>query len=72
MGDCTPAAPVALSKSFIAPAAFETRGVKAFRERYPKGKNYVLSPLSGPAYEQLQDGLKLAFVSPGYLRQAFA
>ena len=54
------------------PEAFETRGVEAFRERYPKGKNYVVSPLSGPAYERLQDGLKLAFVSPGQLRQAFA
>ncbi|MCX6923994.1 MAG: ATP-binding protein [Verrucomicrobia bacterium] len=54
------------------PAAFETHGMEAFRERYPKGKNYVVSPLSGPAYERLQDGLNLAFVSPGHLRQAFA
>ena len=29
--------------------AFETRGLAAFRALYPSGKNYVVSPLSGPA-----------------------
>jgi predicted AAA+ superfamily ATPase len=52
------------------PEAFETRGLGAFREQYPRGKNYVLCPLSGPAYERAQDGLKFAFVSPEELRQA--
>jgi predicted AAA+ superfamily ATPase len=52
------------------PEAFETRGLGVFREQYPRGKNYVLCPLSGPAYERAQDGLKFAFVSPGELRQA--
>ena len=52
------------------PEAFETRGVGVFREHYPRGRNYVLCPLSGPAYERAQDGLKFAFVSPGELRQA--
>jgi hypothetical protein len=52
------------------PEAFETRGLEAFRERYPKGNNYVLCPLSGPAYERVQDGLRVTFMSPGALRQA--
>lgn len=52
------------------PEAFETRGVGAFRTHYPRGRNYVLCPLSGPAYERAQDGLGFTFVSPGELRQA--
>jgi uncharacterized protein len=52
------------------PDAFETRGLAAFRERYPKGNNYVVSPLNGPAYERVQDGLKISIISPAELRQA--
>ena len=52
------------------PESFETRGLAAFREQYPKGKNYVVSPLNGPAYQRVQDGLKISIVSPGELRQA--
>jgi predicted AAA+ superfamily ATPase len=52
------------------PDAFETRGLAAFREQYPKGGNYVVSPLNGPAYERVQDGLKISIVSPAELRQA--
>lgn len=54
------------------PEAFETRGLAAFRQNYPKGKNYVVSPLSGPGYERVQAGLKITFVSPGELRRALA
>jgi len=54
------------------PEAFDTRGLAAFRERYPKGKNYVVSPLNGPAYERVQDGLRISFVLPQELRQAMA
>ena len=50
--------------------AFETRGLAAFREQYPKGKNYVVSPLNGPAYDRVWDGLKISIVSPAELRQA--
>ena len=49
--------------------AFETRGLAAFRARYPKGKNFVVCPLPGPAYERVQDGHKLTFVAPGELRR---
>jgi predicted AAA+ superfamily ATPase len=52
------------------PDAFETRGLAAFRALYPKGRNYVVCPLSGPAYERAQQGHELVFVSPGELRRA--
>ncbi len=52
------------------PEAFETRGLAAFRKQYPRGKNFVVSPLNGPAYHRVQDGLNLSIVSPGELRQA--
>jgi predicted AAA+ superfamily ATPase len=51
------------------PDAFEPRGLAAFRALYPKGRNYVVCPLPGPAYEQRQDGHKLIFVAPGELRR---
>lgn len=54
------------------PEAFETRGLAAFREQYPKGKNYAVSPLNGPSYERVQGGLKISIVSLGELRQAMA
>lgn len=52
------------------PGAFAARGLAAFREQYPKGENFVVSPLTGPAYERIQDGLKVSVVSPGELRRA--
>jgi predicted AAA+ superfamily ATPase len=51
------------------PEAFETRGLKAFREHYARGRNYVVSPLNGPTYDGVRDGLKVSFVSPVELRQ---
>ena len=54
------------------PESFETRGLRAFREQYPKGRNYVVSPLNSPAYERVQDGLKIIVASPRELRQAMA
>ncbi len=50
------------------PDAFEPRGFAGFREYYPKGNNFVVSPLNGPAYERNLNGMKVAFVSPGELR----
>jgi hypothetical protein len=50
------------------PQAFETRGLAAFREQYPKGRNFIVSPLTSPSYERVQDGLKISIVSPGALR----
>lgn len=54
------------------PDAFEIRGLAAFRENYPKGKNYVVCPLPGPGFDRMQDGHKLAFLSPGELRRRIA
>ena len=51
------------------PEAFEARGLKAFREYYTSGKNYVVCPLSGPGYERVYEGLTVTVVSPGELRQ---
>jgi len=53
------------------PDAFETRGLAAFREHYPNGNNFVVSPLNGPAYERGLGGMKIRFVSPGELRLHF-
>jgi len=49
------------------PEAFDTRGLKAFREQYPHGRNYVVSPLTGPAYDRRLEGLPVSFVSPSEL-----
>jgi hypothetical protein len=51
------------------PQAFEARGLAAFRAQYPKGRNFIVSPLSGPAYDRLIGGLKVSLVSPADLRQ---
>jgi uncharacterized protein len=50
------------------PVAFEPRGLLAFRELYPKGRNYVVSPLNGPPHERPEGRLKLSYVSPRDLR----
>ncbi len=52
------------------PQAFETRGLKAFRENYPNGRNFVVSPAVAPAYEKTLGGLRVRFVSPADLRAA--
>lgn len=53
------------------PEAFETRGLAAFREHYPKGRNFVVSPLNSPGYQREVDGFKTTIVSPGELRSHF-
>jgi hypothetical protein len=50
------------------PDGFEARGLAAFREHNPEGRNFVVSPLHGPAYERNVNGMKVSFVSPGELR----
>lgn len=54
------------------PDAFETRSLAAFRESYPKGRNFVVSPLPGPGYTRVIPGLPIEFVTPAELRMAFA
>jgi len=52
--------------------AFEARGLAAFRQQYPKGRNFVVSPLAGPAYERVRESMSLSIVSPRELRLAMA
>ena len=51
------------------PEAFEAWVLKAFREHYPSGRNYLVCPLNGPVYERVYEGLAVTVVSPGELRQ---
>ncbi len=46
------------------PKAFEPRGLLAFRERYPRGRNYVASPIDGRPYQRTIAGLDVTFLSP--------
>lgn len=52
--------------------AFETRNLAAFRELYPKGRNFVVSPLNGPGYSRVMTGFPVEFVTPAELRVAVA
>lgn len=40
------------------PDEFDTSAIKVFRERYPKGENYLVTPLSGPAYAREAKGVE--------------
>ena len=46
------------------PKSFEPRGLLAFRERYPQGRNFVLCPTEGEPYEKTVAGLEVRFLSP--------
>jgi hypothetical protein len=48
---------------------FETRGLLAFRAQYPRGRNFVVSPIAGESYDRSVGGLDVSFVSPAQLRQ---
>jgi len=52
--------------------AFETRNLSVFRAAYKRGRNFVVSPLHGPAYERTVGGFKVEFVSPRELRLALS
>ena len=54
------------------PDAFETRNLAVFRAAYARGRNFVVSPLPGPGYEQRAGGFKVEFVSPRELRLALS
>jgi uncharacterized protein len=46
---------------------FETRGLTAFRANYPKGRNFIVAPIDGPAYDRTVNGLRMSIVSPADL-----
>jgi len=46
------------------PMQFDAASLKVFRSYYPKGKNFVLSPMSGPGYPKLVGGLEVFMCPP--------
>jgi hypothetical protein len=46
------------------PKAFEPKGLLAFRERYPKGRNFAVCPIEGKPYQRTVSGLEVTFLSP--------
>jgi predicted AAA+ superfamily ATPase len=54
------------------PDAFEPRGLMAFRDNYPRGRNFVVCPLHGPGFDRVIKKLPVSFVSPGELRALLA
>lgn len=53
-------------------AAFDPNGMKAFRALHPKGRNFVVTPQPGEAYERQQGGLKMTFTGLAELRRLLA
>jgi predicted AAA+ superfamily ATPase len=51
--------------------AFEPRNLAAFRESYPAGRNFVVSPQVPAAYEQQRGSLTITFLPAGDLRKEF-
>jgi hypothetical protein len=43
------------------PEAFDSRALARFREDYPQGRNYLLSPLVSKGYERSRQGLRIFF-----------
>lgn len=54
------------------PQEFATRGLAAFRASYPKGRNFVVSPIEGSSYVRKQDDLEVTVIGPRELRQVLA
>ena len=48
-------------------SAFDPSALKVFRSHYPKGRNFLVTPLTGPAYARRFDPLEINVVSPGEL-----
>jgi predicted AAA+ superfamily ATPase len=54
------------------PDAFESNALKIFREAYPQGRNLVLCPHIGNAYEKNMGGMKMEFIPIANLRETLA
>ncbi len=52
------------------PEAFEANALRTFREAYPEGRNFVLSPQVMTAYERRMGDLRVEFLPIADLRQA--
>ncbi len=42
---------------------FDMRGLRAFRERHPQGRDFVVSGDGGPAHQRRMDGREITFTS---------
>lgn len=49
------------------PAQADPRALKAFRERYPRGENFIVSPVSAPPHKRRLGGLEVTVCSPSGL-----
>jgi hypothetical protein len=47
--------------------ALDTKGLRAFRANYARGRNLVVTPLEGAPYDRKVDGLQVSFMSPSDL-----
>jgi hypothetical protein len=55
------------------PDAFDPAGLKLFRNWYPEGNNYIISPITTPAYEKHIAGLDVHICDPtGWLEKQSA
>lgn len=50
----------------------DNRSLMEFRSLYPRGRNYVVTPLTGPPYARRLGAFTWEVVSPTHLRQGFA
>ena len=49
------------------PADCDPRGLKAFRELYPQGENFIVSPVNEPAHKRRLGGLEVTVSNPSGL-----
>lgn len=52
--------------------AFEPRGLRAFRAAYPRGRNWLVTSQTGPAFDRQHAGLEITSVGIEGLRTAMA
>jgi len=50
-------------------AAFDTKGLRAFRENYPNGRNFLVTPEQGEPYQKSVNGLAVTVATAAHLRQ---
>ena len=50
-------------------AAFDTRGVRAFRAAHPRGRDLVVVPQTGDPYRRRVDGVEVTFGNASDLRR---
>jgi hypothetical protein len=46
---------------------FQSAGLRAFRQRHPLGRNFVVAPLSGAPYSRTVDGIEVTFTGLEHL-----